>query len=479
MIRTIKTDGSDKTAEKAKGKKPAKSKQAKPKNPAKPREMKKKAEGGKAGPAEFVSPKKEGVEFSVVWRAPAELIPYKNNARTHSPEQLEQIAVSVEEWGWTYPILVDEKDGIIAGHGRQGAAILRGWASVPTITARGWSAAQKRAYILADNKLALNAGWDDKLLALELVELGGLGFKLSSLGFDPAEISKLTMPGNDGVGDPDAIPEVQESATSELGDVWILGRHRIICGDSTDAEAVRRVLAGAKPNLMVTDPPYGVAYDPKWRLEAGINKAHQKRAEGVVMNDDRSDWREAWELFPGMVAYVWHGGLHSASVADSLIASGFTIRSQIIWAKNSLVMGRGHYHWQHEPCWYAARGTASWNGDRKQSTLWEIANMHATQGKVDDGKTNHSTQKPVECMKRPIENNSKPGEAVYEPFSGSGTTIIAGELTGRPIYAVELSPLYVDLAVRRWQEFTGIEAVLEGDGRSFAAIVAEREEASA
>jgi DNA modification methylase len=192
------------------------------------------------------------------------------------------------------------------------------------------------------------------------------------------------------------------------------------------------------------------------------------------MNDDRSDWTEAWDLFPGDVAYVWHAGLHAANVADSLTRARFVVRSQIIWAKNSLVMGRGHYHWQHEPCWYAVRekGTGHWAGDRKQSTLWQIANMHRTQGNTDDGKTNHSTQKPVECMKRPIENNSSPGQAVYEPFSGSGTTIIAAEMTGRYCYAVDLNPPYVDMAVRRWQAFTGKQATLEADGRTFDEVAA-------
>jgi DNA modification methylase len=227
---------------------------------------------------------------------------------------------------------------------------------------------------------------------------------------------------------------------------------------------------------MVTDPPYGVGYDPKWRLDAGVNKPWQKTAGGTVLNDDKADWTEAWALFPGDVAYVWHGGLHAATVQTSLQTAGFTVRAQIIWAKNSLVMGRGHYHWQHEPCWYAVRdkGTGHWAGDRKQSTIWQIANMHRTQGKVDDGKTVHGTQKPVECMRRPIENNSSAGQAVYEPFSGSGTTIIAGEMTGRSVHAIELNPAYVDVAVKRWQDFTGQTATLEAAGQTFADVCEQR-----
>ncbi len=221
---------------------------------------------------------------------------------------------------------------------------------------------------------------------------------------------------------------------------------------------------------MVTDPPYGVEYDPEWRAKAGINK--NKAKMGVVLNDDRADWRETWALFPGEVAYIWHGGLHAATVADSLTVSGFTIRSQIIWAKDRFALSRGHYHWQHEPCWYAVKGAGHWSGDRKQSTVWEIPSR-------DDSGVGHGTQKPVECMKRPIENNSKPGDAVYEPFSGSGTTIIAGEMTGRRVFAIELNPVYVDVAVRRWESFTGRAAMHEETGRSFDETARDRETAAA
>lgn len=211
---------------------------------------------------------------------------------------------------------------------------------------------------------------------------------------------------------------------------------------------------------MVTDPPYGVNYDTEWRRKDGINKSWQKCAEGKVENDDRADWSEAYSLFPGHIVYVWHGSLHSSEVAQNLESCGFKIRSQIIWAKNNLVIGRGDYHWQHEPCWYGVRGTGNWCGDRKQSTLWKIENMHRTQGKVDDGKTNHSTQKPVECMRRPILNNSSPGQAVYDPFLGSGTTLIAAEETGRICYGMEISPVYVDVIVQRWENFTGKKSEL-------------------
>jgi len=230
-----------------------------------------------------------------------------------------------------------------------------------------------------------------------------------------------------------------------------------------EREAIEHLTAMPSESVdaIVTDPPYGVEYDPDWRNRAGLSTT---RRTGKVENDDRADWREAWALFPGQVAYVWHGALHASTVADSLMACGFDIRAQIIWAKDRLVLGRGHYHWQHEPCWYAVRGQGHWSGDRKQTTLWQIA------GRSEDAETIHGTQKPVECMRRPIENNSSPGQAVYEPFSGSGTTIIAAEMTGRACLAVELSPAYVDVAVARWEAFTGLQAVREADGASFGGL---------
>jgi DNA modification methylase len=249
------------------------------------------------------------------------------------------------------------------------------------------------------------------------------------------------------------------------------GGHRIVCGDSTSAGTVNVALDGAKSHLMVTDPPYGVDYDADWRnhaLRADGSKIGG-RAIGKVENDTRADWSEAWALFPGDVAYVWHGALHSSEVAQSLEASGFSIRSQIIWAKQQFAIGRGDYHWQHEPCWYAVRKSrpGHYAGDRTQSTLWQI-------DKPVKSETGHSTQKPVECMKRPIENNSAIGDAVYEPFSGSGTTIIAAQMTGRICHAIELNPAYVDVAVLRWQAFVGAEATLESTGQTFAATELSR-----
>jgi DNA modification methylase len=397
------------------------------------------------------------------------LIPYARNARTHSEEQIGQIAASIREWGWTNPILVTEAGTIVAGHGRVLGARKLGIKEVPVMVAQGWTEAQVRAYALADNKLALNAGWDPELLALEFADLEQLGFDLDLTGFTLDEILAIGSKQNEGLTDPDEAPEPPVTPVSKPGDLWLLGEHRLLCGDSTSKADVDRVLGRVRPHLMVTDPPYGVDYDPGWRAVARVK--HNKQRLGKVANDDRADWRDAWMLFPGDVAYVWHASLFVHEVAASLIASGFDLRAHIIWSKDRLQLSRGHYHWQHEPCWYAVRNgrPGHWSGDRKQTTLWQIAN------KQQDAHTSHSTQKPVECMKRPIENNSSPGQAVYEPFCGSGTTIIAAEITGRSCHAIELLPQYVDVAVERWQAFTGGEARLEPDGRTFQAVADERQ----
>jgi DNA modification methylase len=399
-------------------------------------------------------------------RAIDTLIPHARNARTHTEAQVDQIAASIHEWGWTSPVLVDEAGVIIAGHGRVRAARKLGLADVPVMVAKGWTRAQIQAYAIADNKLALNAGWDEAILALEIGELQELGFEIDLTGFDISEIAALRQGDVAGLTDPDEAPEPPVIPVSRTGDVWLLGRHRLLCGDSTSTADVKKVLGAVQPHLMVTDPPYGVEYDPAWRARAGVNL--NKHRLGKVANDNRVDWRDAWTLFPGSVAYVWHAGRYASPVQDSLTAVGFEVRSQIIWAKDRFALSRGHYHWQHEPCWYAVRnGPASWTGDRKQSTLWQIP---AREGQGFE----HGTQKPVECMKRPIENNSSPGQAIYEPFSGSGTTIIAAEITGRSCHAIELLGQYVDVAVERWQNFTGDTARLETDGRTFAEVGAER-----
>jgi DNA modification methylase len=402
-----------------------------------------------------------------VERRPIEtLVPYARNARTHSEAQIAAIAASMREWGWTNPVLVAEDGTIIAGHGRVLAARQLGIADVPVMVASGWSEAQRRAYVLADNQLAITgAAWDPELLRLELTELQGLDFDLALTGFGDLELAGILAEKTEGLTDPDDLPE-PPPATSETGDVWLMGRHRLVVGDSTKAEDVERALGGVMPHLMVTDPPYSVEYEASWRSKAFKDGA--RRAEGKVSNDDRADWREAWALFPGDVAYVWHGERQLVAIGEHLRECGFELRNLVVWAKPRLIISRGHYHSQHETCWYAVKkgGTGHWSGDRSQTTLWQIDHRKS--------ETGHSTQKPVECMKRPIENNSSPGQAVYEPFSGSGTTIIAAEMTGRACHAIELDPAYVDLAVVRWMQFTGKQATLEATGRTFGEAQAAR-----
>lgn len=404
------------------------------------------------------------------------LTPFARNARIHSEQQVEQIAASVREFGWTNPILIDPKRTIIAGHGRALAAQRLAMAMVPTITLAGLTATQRRALVLADNKLAMNASWSDDLLRLELGELKDAGFNLDLTGFSAMDLADIFAT-KEGRTDADEAPPLEEKAVTKLGETWLLGPHRLHCGDSTDADAVAAALKGAAPKLCVTDPPYGVDYDADWRNQALRKNGAPTdgRAVGKVKNDTESDWSAAYALFAGDVIYCWHpAGANSIKFYHSLVGSGLEIRMQIIWAKSHFPIGRGHYHVQHEPCWYAVRKgkTARWNGDRKQTSLWQI-------DKPVKSETGHSTQKPVECMERPIRNHTRAGESVYEPFMGSGTTLIAAEKSGRVALGIELEPRYVDMAVRRWQNFTGKAAVLDGADQTFDQVAAKRLKGSA
>jgi len=395
---------------------------------------------------------------------------YARNAKMHGDDQVAKIAASMAKFGWTVPCMVADDGELIAGHGRVLAATMLGLKEVPVIRLGHLDDAERRAYRIADNKLTEMGDWDEAVLRDEIAGLLAEDFDLALLGISDRDLDTLLQ--NPNVGDgaiegEDDIPEIPEDAVSLPGDLWVLGNHRLLCGDATVATDVGRLLGTVKPLLMVTDPPYGVEYDPGWRNQAGAAKT---KRTGKVLNDNRADWREAWALFPGDVAYVWHGALHAATVAESLVAVGFNVRSQIIWAKDRLVLSRGDYHWQHEPCWYAVKktGKGHWAGDRKQTTLWQIAN------KDQDANTVHGTQKPVECMRRPILNNSSPGQAIYEPFMGSGTTLIAAETTGRVCLGIELDPAYVDVAIERWQQFTGEVAMLAETGGTFSNMKAER-----
>ena len=375
--------------------------------------------------------------------------PYANNPRQND-DAVEAVAESIRRFGFRQPIVVDADGVIVAGHTRFRAAQRLGLATVPVHVATDLSPDDVRAYRLADNKTAELASWDDAMLSIELDALRGAGIDWTLLGFDEEELAKLLAPaGTEGLTDPDAVPEKPVDPITKPGGLWLLGKHRLLCGDSTSATDVARLLDGAIPSLMVTDPPYGVEYDPEWRMDAGLTGNTARM--GKVMNDDRADWTEAWKLFPGDVAYVYHAGVFASTVQQSLERAGFAIRAQIIWAKDRLALSRGDYHWQHEPCWYAVRegGKGHRTDDRTQTTLWSIPAR-------DDAGHGHGTQKPVECMERPVRNHL--ADTVYEPFAGSGTTVIACERTGRTCMAMELDPGYCDVVVRRWEDFTGRKA---------------------
>ena len=304
-----------------------------------------------------------------------QIIPYARNPRNNA-EAVATVAASIQEFGWRQPIVVDEAMVVLAGHTRLEAARKLGFKTAPVHVAKGLTASQARAFRIMDNRSGENAEWDEGLLNLELADLLEAEFDLGLTGFSEDELNALMSSLEDDGGPhegEDDVPDTLEDSVSRHGDLWVLGKHRLLCGDATVATDVERLLRDVTPLLMVTDPPYGVEYDPGWRNKAGA--AATKRT-GRVLNDDRADWREAWALFPGDVAYVWHGALHAATVAESLEVAGFTIRSQIIWAKDRLVLSRGDYHWQHEPAWYAVKktGKGHWAGDRKQTTLWQIAN---------------------------------------------------------------------------------------------------------
>ena len=405
-----------------------------------------------------MSPARKWVAMQIESRSPDELKPYPGNPRKIPRAAVNAVAASIERYGFRQPIVVDADGVVIVGHTRLQAAQKLGMESVPVHEA-DLTPEQARAYRLADNRTNEFAAWDDEALTLELEALvQSMDADLAALpqitAFDTRELDRLLGP-PPGQTDPDAVPEPPNGPMTKPGDVWLLDRHRLMCGDCTSAEDVERLLDGSHPNLMVTDPPYGVDYDPGWRNR---NLGKQKgRCTDAVPNDDRADWRGAWALFPGQVAYVWHAGAKANVLALGLEECGFQIRSQIIWVKQNFVISRGHYHSQHEPCWYAVRkgGNGRWIGDRKQATVWQVANRAAFGGTEGDASTRHSTQKPVECMERPIRNHE--GD-VYEPFSGSGTTIIAAERQGRACCAMEIEPRYVDMAVARWEVYTGRKA---------------------
>jgi DNA modification methylase len=386
---------------------------------------------------------------------PTDLKPFPGNPNTHPPEQLRLLTRAIMERGWRHPIIVSRLSGrIVAGHARQTVAIAMRLPVCPVDYQDFASESEEREFVLADNRLAELAEMDNALLKDLLQDLGTGETNLELTGYAESAIAEL-MEQTHPDGEDDAEPQVDRAAELaeqwgvKAGDLWLIGEHRLLCGDSTSEADVARLLGEAVPVLMVTDPPYGVEYDPAWRAEAGINKNNGKM--GKVSNDDVADWSPAWSLFPGDAVYVYHAGVMSSTVQASLEVCKFKIRAQIIWAKDRMALSRGDYHWQHEPCWYAVRDgkTGHRTDDRKQTTLWNIASR-------DDAGHGHGTQKPVECMARPMRNHDAP--EVYDPFLGSGTTMVAAQNLGRKCYGLEISPGYVGVILQRMADaFPGIE----------------------
>ena len=393
----------------------------------------------------------------------ATLIPFAKNSRTHSDAQVAQIAASIREFGFTNPVLIDEANGIIAGHGRVMAARKLKLTEVPCIRLAHLTDAQKRAYVIADNKLALNAGWDEAMLKLELADLKALNFDLDLTGFNTDEIDALLAEkGTEGLTDPDDTPEPPVEPVTRLGDVWVCGQHRVMCGSSLEMTAMERLCGEQRVDMLLTDPPYNVAYTGKTKDALTI--------QNDSMGDEafRTFLRDAFVtadavLKPGAVFYVWHADSEGYNFRGACKDAGWQVRQCLIWQKNSMVMGRQDYHWQHEPCLYGWKDGAGhlWASDRKQTTLLKFDRPSRNE--------DHPTMKPVALFEYQLLNNTKGGDIVLDSFGGSGTTLIAAEKNGRIARIMELDPKYVDVIVKRWEDFTGQKAVLESTGEPFKA----------
>ena len=411
---------------------------------------------------------------------------YPKNARKWSGQAIEKVASSIDEFGWRQPVVVDANDVIVIGHLRRAAGRFLGLTEVPVHVAKDLTPAQIRGLRLADNRTNQEASWDEELLAVELAELNDLDFDLGLTGFDVHELDSLLR---DPMDDEKAnqAPPLPDVAATKPGDLWLCGGHRLLCGDATSAQDVARLLAERKPRLMVTDPPYGISLDSEWRDRARLNSCGpaepsylKKRVAGhtetSISGDTRADWSEAFEHVPSLeIIYQWHASVHSSVVLAGLLRLDFLYPQQIIWNKGRTVLTRTHYWYQHEPCWYVRKKNAPWFGKAgENSTIWDSPSPKFIMGGSDETKHDHPTQKPVELMRRPILNHTKRAELVYDPFLGSGTTLAAAELTERICCGIELDPKYVDVIVERWQQLSDQDATLDGDGRTFAQIKAER-----
>ena len=422
-----------------------------------------------------------------------QLRPDPANPRRISDEELDSLERSIRQFGFVQPVLARKEDStVIGGHQRLVAARRLGMATVP-VTYLDLSIEQARLLNLALNKIS--GSWDDQLLARLLADLQATpNIDLTLSGFGEDEIKDLlrsleTREKRERVESFDldeALAEATRNPRSKLGDLWVLSDHRLLCGDSTDPAAVARLLDGAEPKLLTTDPPYGVSYDASWRdgvynalgpaekaymqmdghsdgddATAAPGGAHGPKRGGrntTISGDTRVDWSEAFELVPSLqVGYVWHAGVHAAEVAQGLEGIGFEIVSQVIWDKGLFAMGRSWYHWSHEPCWVVRKKGSKLRflGTRDQATIWRVPSPKMIMGGSAEPRLDHPTQKPLVLFETPIRNHLKSGEALYEPFCGSGTALIAAERTGTRAYAMEIDPIYVEVALRRLERFSG------------------------
>jgi DNA modification methylase len=391
------------------------------------------------------------------------------NPRTHSEAQVAQIAASIESFGFLNPILVDTKAGILAGHGRLRAARKLELPKVPVIVLDHLTESQKRAYIIADNRLAENAGWDEELLRRELAALGEENFNVHVTGFEDEDLARLLaqQEAANGLTDEDAIPELEETPITVRGDMWVLGDHRVLCGDATLRADVEHLMASESVDLGFTDPPYNVDYEgyTKQRLKISGDRMTAEQFQRFLAATF-ANYRHI--IKPGASLYVCHSSQWQRDFQNAIEAAGFEVRCQIIWAKNTFAWGWGRYKFQHEPIFYThvAGLKDAWYGDKSQSTLWEEKKPAANRI--------HPTAKPVELIERALVNSSKAGDVVADLFGGSGSTLIACERRNRKARLMEIDPRYCDATVRRWQAYTGKRAVLDGDGRPFEVMERER-----
>ncbi|MBQ7293726.1 MAG: site-specific DNA-methyltransferase [Clostridia bacterium] len=376
------------------------------------------------------------------------LVPYVNNARTHSPEQIGKLRSSLREFGFINPVIIDRDFGIIAGHGRVLAAREEGLTEVPCVFVEHLTEAQKKAYIIADNRMALDAGWDEELLRVEIEALQAEAFDLALTGFGDDELADLLGAEEDEVKDDDydLTEALEKAAFVEKGDVWVVGKHRLYCGDATNADDVSKLMGGHRANLIVTDPPYGVSFKSKSGL--------------TIQNDSMKDeefydfLRKAFDnmvahMESGGAAYVFHADTEGLTFRKAFVDAGFHLAGVCIWAKNSLVLGRSDYQWQHEPVLYGflQNGKHRWYSDRKQTTIWNFDKPKRN--------ANHPTSKPLDLLAYPIGNSSQENSIVLDTFGGSGSTLMACEQTGRICYTMELDEKYASVILRRYVDDTG------------------------